>query len=79
VKFSPLTVYPNPANASIFLESVNLNLNETQICIRDYTGKQVIRTMYTEEGISVVDLREGIYTIEIQTIDARYTAKFVKY
>ncbi len=79
VKYSPLTVYPNPANASIFLESVNLNLNETQICIRDYTGKQVIKTMYTEEGISVADLREGIYTIEIQTIDARYTAKFVKY
>jgi hypothetical protein len=79
VNYHQLTVYPNPANEYIFLETVNFNSEETQICVKDYTGKQVIKTMYTEEGIFVADLREGIYTIEIQTSEAYYTAKFVKY
>lgn len=56
-----LTLYPNPASDRFF---INTNANP-EIAITDITGKQILKTHYTTEGVNISNLPKGIYMVSI--------------
>lgn len=59
-----LKVYPNPITNKIFFVETNANSEKT-IVIFDVLGKQVLKTITTENAISVANLNSGVYIVKI--------------
>jgi hypothetical protein len=70
-----LTIYPNPTNAALTIENA-LNAN---IRIYDNTGK-VVKTINNNQApqISVSELVEGLYFIDLEKEGIVQTARFIK-
>ncbi len=71
-----LTIYPNPANQELFLET---NVNIEQIHIYSNDGKLVLNeTNYNANSLNIAHLNPGIYIIQVETADGIINKKFVK-
>ena len=69
-----ISVYPNPANSEITINTGGLKLDEATIY--DMNGQRVIDTRQNQ--INVSSLAEGIYFIEVKTNDISTRVKFVR-
>ena len=79
-----LSIYPNPANTNINVELTNSNSLNTTVNITDVTGK-IVKTMNlgTVSGtqtvtMSLEDLTNGVYFIEVINSDSKEVKRFVK-
>ena len=70
---SKVIVYPNPANASIHI--VVGNDQFTEIKIIDVLGKGVLYS--TQPNIEVKSLQNGVYFLEVKTIEGILTKKII--
>ena len=66
-----ISVYPNPANGSLFVEwSENMNSTTQQVIVRNYLGVEVSRTISTKNQskilLDVSGLASGIYSVEVK-------------
>lgn len=73
-----LKIYPNPANEQIWVQS-DAKWDNNTLVIRDITGKEVLsqRTV-SNEPISVAELAQGIYVVEISHEGQIFRSRFVK-
>lgn len=70
---SQFSVYPNPANAFI---TVNSALNIITLAVMDLSGKTVLGS--TQNKLDISNLNTGIYILKITTDKGIYNHKFVK-
>lgn len=70
--------FPNPANNRVFLSSETARdvLGKSEITISDVTGKQVIKTVNSTEGIDISGLKPGVYFIQVASFNS--ALKFIK-
>ena len=73
---SGLRVYPNPVtNGNLFISS---DSNETKsVAVYDVLGKQVLRTVVTNQPINVSSLNSGVYIVKITEEGKTATRKLV--
>jgi hypothetical protein len=73
---SGLKVYPNPVtNGNLFITS---DSNETKsVAVYDVLGKQVLRTVVTNQPINVSSLNSGVYIVKITEEGKTATRKLV--
>ena len=69
---SDFTIYPNPANDELFLQSNALNLENIKVSMMNVLGEVIIRTNLqnisgTPSKIDISKLNEGIYFIRIES------------
>ena len=70
-----LSVYPNPANNVLFIET---ELNEVKnIAIYDLLGKQVLNTTTASTEVNVSNLNSGLYIVKITEAGKTATKKLV--
>lgn len=70
-----LSVYPNPANNVLFIET---ELNEVKnIAIYDLLGKQVLNTTIASTEVNVSNLNSGLYIVKITEAGKTATKKLV--
>jgi hypothetical protein len=72
---NPLTVYPNPANSSVYVEMPE---TITNIVINTIEGKQVAamgNVGTNQTTLPVSNLAAGIYTISVETATGTYTQR----
>jgi len=69
-------IYPNPVSDQLFITSENLQI-ET-IKIYSISGKEVMNFESNEESIDVSSLSEGLYFIEVSSLEGKSIQKFVK-
>ncbi|MFT5821705.1 MAG: serine protease [Crocinitomix sp.] len=71
-----LTIYPNPANQELYLES---NVAIEKITIYSNDGKLVLSESNLNTGpLNIAALSPGIYIIQVETADGIINKKFVK-
>lgn len=78
VKENSITIFPNPVEDFVIISSESEHIQE--ISIYDMTGKMLL-TQITDNQKQQVDLsslRNGIYTIKIQSSDEIFTTKILK-
>lgn len=71
-------VYPNPVKDFVFITGLKESI---QISIWDISGKRVLNQLYdssSSAGISVSDLRPGVYFIEYVSDGAKFRRKIIK-
>lgn len=71
-------VYPNPVKDFVFIRGLKESI---QISIWDISGKRVLNQLYdssSSAGISVSDLRPGVYFIEYVSDGAKFRRKIIK-
>lgn len=69
--------YPNPSSNRIFVDAEAIDIVEnTNISITDVTGKTVLKTIYSKDGVDVSTLTTGVYFVTIESLNS--TVKFVK-
>ena len=74
-------IYPNPANEVLFVEAQNLNLDDAEIKIYDFTGRTIDFSISNKAGsikVDVATFESGVYFIEIKSGESTLTSKFVK-
>ncbi len=73
-----ISIYPNPTNGIINIETGNNNIQN--IKISDITGKTLIKKsdIQQNEAIDLSELESGIYIISIQTDKNIFTTKIIK-
>lgn len=78
LELSRVTVYPNPVNDIITIESNLLN-EAVQLQLTDVLGKEIKTRMLTntKATIDVSDVQEGIYFLILQTSNATATKKII--
>lgn len=70
-----LSVYPNPANTILFIET---ELNDVKnIAIYDLLGKQVLNTTTASTEVNVANLNSGLYIVKITEAGKTATKKLV--
>ncbi|WP_372773270.1 alpha-amylase family glycosyl hydrolase [Mangrovibacterium sp.] len=77
VKTSTISVYPNPTANQLYIECP-YTISFLQICSLD--GKIVRQVSPNQQNaeLSVEDLQEGLYLIQLKTNQENYTVKFIK-
>lgn len=68
-------VYPVPASETIFISTP---LQGMEYSVKNSIGKTCITGVITESGISVSQLTDGIYFLEVTGITGNYRMRFVK-
>ncbi len=68
-----LNLYPNPVQNS--LQVISSNEQITEIKIYDVLGKEAISTK--EKNIDVSGLQEGVYFLQVKTVDGTATKKII--
>ncbi|MCP4440166.1 MAG: T9SS type A sorting domain-containing protein [Aureispira sp.] len=76
VRTQMIRIYPNPATTQLTIESPALGIKN--ISILDVTGKTVQTITQNTKTISVADLVEGIYFLQIQSQNGITNSKFIK-
>ncbi|HPX58952.1 MAG TPA: T9SS type A sorting domain-containing protein, partial [Bacteroidales bacterium] len=73
-----ITVYPNPSNDQLKIETGNEVIKE--IILYDLTGKQIKHLLINEinASIDISDLYKGMYFIQIKTEKGEVKKKFIK-
>ena len=72
---SKISVFPNPANTTIFFKGINQN---SAISIFDCKGKLLVNNQIINDQIDISKLAYGIYTIMIVDKIGTTTRKFIK-
>ena len=72
---SDINIYPNPASNQL---TVDTGLKLSEITIIDITGKIIMTIKQNTNIINVADLSDGIYFIQLITMEGTITKKFVK-
>lgn len=77
---SQFTIYPNPANEKIFIQSNEYNsLENTTYSIYDINGKLISKNkLNTDRSINIEHLASGIYILELENAAGKSSNKFVK-
>ncbi len=84
VKGGGISVFPNPADAEIFVAVSGLNLNHASIELMDITGRTVLQKDISNHysaapmGIDVSNLSPGIYFVNLKCDSGQFTSKVVK-
>jgi acid phosphatase type 7 len=76
-----ITIYPNPAKDILFIENHSEKTLKTKISIFDSSGKRVFeKNSYLEskEEISLENLSNGTYFVEIRNRKGKWTRRMVK-
>ncbi len=73
-----ISVYPNPTNGIIFINTINNNIQN--ITISDITGKLINANMEIQQNktINLSNLKSGIYILKIQTDEKTFSIKIMK-
>ena len=74
-ELSHIDVYPNPVSDVLYISGFDYDKN---LSIYDINGKQVLNKKYTEEGLDVGFLSEGVYHILIQDKSDQRVLRFTK-
>jgi hypothetical protein len=78
---SALTVYPNPANNSIFVRLNNATANEENtISLLDVTGKVVLTKKANNNGTIEIDtqnLSNGVYFVHLTNVELNIVSKII--
>lgn len=72
VTFEPIKVYPNPTNASIFLEELEVDEDNFNIKIYNTNAQVVYQKSTYEQELNLAKLPVGMYWIEIINGDQTY-------
>lgn len=78
---SGITVYPNPASASIFVEEAHQNSQQMTLEIYSINGQLVYRKSFTGSGkaqVEINDLADGIYNLRVITDESTSMHRIVK-
>ena len=81
IKQQNLKIYPNPTRSSINIEMSGINYQNAKIRVLNSLGKEVIFENNVNGSIiniSVENLNNGVYFIDIQTETNIYYGKFIK-
>jgi hypothetical protein len=70
-----MSIYPNPAQNTIFMNGVSTN---TMVHIFDVNGKAVLNSENTNNTIDVSELNDGLYIIRVIDGSDVYTTRFIK-
>ena len=70
-----LTVYPNPAQNTLFVNGIN---GDAQVDIISMDGKVVMNKQIESNRVDVASLNEGLYIIRVTNNNEVYTTRFVK-
>ena len=68
-------IYPNPANDFL---NIQTNAGEYQVTIYNSLGQEVKHKKNTEGAIDVLNLPNGVYFVQIESIYGKTTKKFIK-
>lgn len=74
---SAFSIYPNPANETIFIQNPNHTPIDT-ISIVDMTGKKVIEQQLDGHSLNTSRLQSGVYLIQIHASGHTQSYKFIK-
>jgi hypothetical protein len=79
-KLSYINVYPNPAEATIFLKLQTPGNSNLRVQIYDFSGRMVYSEILSSisTGIDVSILADGFYTIVATTGSESYASKWIK-
>ena len=72
-----ITLYPNPANDKITIDTKSFTGNVNSIKIFDLQGRLVNALQGKQQAISTSNLSEGVYYLQIVTTDGVLNKKFV--
>ena len=81
--FSPISIYPNPANDQLMITFTSITEGRVQIQARSLNGQVVInRTREIGKGENTImldglSLPDGLYFLQLFTGDALQSAKFI--
>jgi hypothetical protein len=70
-----MKIFPNPTTGQFMLQSEH---RIESIIITDINGKQVLKIDYPSTEIDVSNLENGIYFLQIETLEGLVTTKIVK-
>lgn len=70
------TIYPNPANDQLMINSENLKINSIKII--DVTGKIIKVITQNTTSIIVSDLPKGLYLLQVHTENGNGVKRFIK-
>jgi len=74
ISASSFNIYPNPVRNTMYIEGNTESIQDVTILTTD--GRIVIRTdKYTNAGINVTSLLEGVYIVALHTSDGSYLYK----
>lgn len=76
---NPIDIYPNPFTTTVVIE--NSTNEQSEIKVRDITGREVYSITLAFEGNNSIDLSfltKGVYTLSISTIEGLYATRVVK-
>ena len=74
ISASAFNIYPNPVRNTMYIEGNTESIQDVTILTTD--GRIVIRTdKYTNAGINVTSLLEGVYIVALHTSDGSYLYK----
>jgi len=76
-KFSPISIYPNPATDQITV-SINDLDNQTTVFIYDQVGKEVYYAQPLDQEIDISILPAGIYNVVVEQAESRHHLRFIK-
>jgi len=76
VTLNNLSIYPNPVQNQLFIESSDKQI--TELIIFDITGKIIKSIGYNTKIIDVSDLNQGVYMLKVATDKGVATQRFVK-
>ncbi|MAL59864.1 MAG: hypothetical protein CMC14_07450 [Flavobacteriaceae bacterium] len=76
LKFSEITLNPNPTTNTLFISSENLEI--TSLSIFNFSGQKVIKNKEATSEIDVSTLQSGIYFLEINSEEGTAIKKFLK-
>ena len=74
-KQNQISVFPNPTNAVL---NIKMDKQITAINVVDISGRTTALKVLSSNSIDVSSLANGIYFIEISTIDGQFRKKFIK-
>ena len=69
-------IYPNPANNKIEFSN-NFTERITDLKIYNHLGQQIIHNKIIINSIDISELNQGIYIVEIKTINSRFIQKLI--
>lgn len=70
-----ITVYPNPANDVLWISNVELG---AKVIVRSIDGRVVLNQTANGNAISVANLNQGTYLVEVHAQNGVATTKFIK-
>jgi hypothetical protein len=80
-----LSVYPNPAHHTLYINWKNQNDSQIVLKIQDITGKVIKTIAYDNLTMGdqiliadIADLNSGFYTVSVSTPSGVFTSKFIK-